>query len=564
MKSWILFFSLIVISYQGYTQKLVVNVGVIIDELADPCDGPITLDTEYPGYNHLWSTGETTQKIKVTKTAVYTVIVTDPNNPSIVGYDTVPVTYFGAFKIDLGPDTSSFCAGCISLDAGDQGPGTRYQWSNGETTQKVRICKSGKVSVTATNRFGCTASDNIFLNIIGDKAYTFNPSPDVNVCGKTTVTLKSGVTPGVGRTLWSNGATTESINVTTSGKYWVKIFNLTEVCNSNNDTIIDTINVNINDPIINFGNDISKCGGCVTLSAGNQPPGSTFAWSTGSTENSINVCSPGLNVISLKVTAPGGCSSTEEINVDIKDNFTADLKGDVLECAATHTITAPSYPAKYLWNTGESTSSITVTNSGTYKVKIYDFADCAKTDTLTDEVNVTFVPTLPIPGAITEISGPCVDKKFSVAPVNGISNYRWSVPEGWTILGQGTTQITVQAPPGTKTGTVSVQSANATNECQSGSSFLPTEFKSFGVERYNSFTPNNDGINDVYVFKNLNFYPENTLVVLNRWGNEVYRKQGYTNDWDGSGLNEGTYFYKLNWIECGQAKEYTGNVTIVR
>ncbi|HEX8548399.1 MAG TPA: gliding motility-associated C-terminal domain-containing protein [Cytophagaceae bacterium] len=571
MKSWILFFSLLVISYQGYTQNLVVNIGVIIDTLADPCDGPITLDCHYPTsrYNIKWNTNETTQTIRVSTTDTFIVEVSDRNNPLIKGVDTATVTYVGAFKIDLGKDTSSFCAGCITLDAGKnlrQTLGTRYQWSTGETTQKIRVCKSGKVSVTATNRFGCTATDNIFLNIIGNQAYTFNPSPDVNVCAGSTVTLKSGITPGIGKKLWSTGAETETINVTQSGKYVVKIFDIPTVCDSKLDTIIDTILVNINNPIVQLGPDQSKCGGCVTLSAGTQPPGSIINWSTGSKENTINVCTPGLNVITLTVTGPDNCSTSDEIRVDIKDNFTVDLGSDVLECAPTHTINARSFPgATYVWSTGETTSSIVVSNSGTYKVKIYNLNSCSALDTLTDEVKITFVSKLPTPGAITEVAGPCVDKKFTIVPVEGVSKFQWSAPEGWVITKQSETEITVRIPEGTpRSGTISVRSTNEGENCGSELSSINTEVIDYDIKRFNSFTPNNDGINDVWVVRNINLYPDNSLTILNRWGNEVYTKKGYNNEWDGSGLNEGTYFYKLNVNQCGQMRNYEGNVTLVR
>ncbi len=57
------------------------------------------------------------------------------------------------------------------------------------------------------------------------------------------------------------------------------------------------------------------------------------------------------------------------------------------------------------------------------------------------------------------------------------------------------------------------------------------------------FSPNGDGVNDGFVIKDLADYAQNELIVLNRWGNEVYRQANYQNTWSGTGLNEGTYFY---------------------
>ena len=75
-------------------------------------------------------------------------------------------------------------------------------------------------------------------------------------------------------------------------------------------------------------------------------------------------------------------------------------------------------------------------------------------------------------------------------------------------------------------------------------------------------TANNDQINDLLEFKYLEFYPNNSLVVLNRWGNVVFEKEGYSNDWNGDNLNAGTYFYTL--IVNDGEQEYKGFIQIVR
>jgi gliding motility-associated-like protein len=59
----------------------------------------------------------------------------------------------------------------------------------------------------------------------------------------------------------------------------------------------------------------------------------------------------------------------------------------------------------------------------------------------------------------------------------------------------------------------------------------------------NIFTPNNDGKNDLFVIGALESYPGSQLLIFNRWGNEVYRADNYLNNWNGSGLAEGTYYY---------------------
>jgi uncharacterized repeat protein (TIGR01451 family)/gliding motility-associated-like protein len=70
------------------------------------------------------------------------------------------------------------------------------------------------------------------------------------------------------------------------------------------------------------------------------------------------------------------------------------------------------------------------------------------------------------------------------------------------------------------------------------------------------FTPNNDGINDKWVIRGLEAFPNNKVVIINRWGNRVFEASSYNNDWDGTNhyspsmggnvLPVGTYFYILD------------------
>lgn len=65
----------------------------------------------------------------------------------------------------------------------------------------------------------------------------------------------------------------------------------------------------------------------------------------------------------------------------------------------------------------------------------------------------------------------------------------------------------------------------------------------------NLITPNSDGINDTFIARNIEQFPENELWILDRTGKRVYHKRGYSNDWEGTSngylLPNGTYYYIL-------------------
>ncbi|TKC10164.1 T9SS type B sorting domain-containing protein [Pedobacter polaris] len=82
----------------------------------------------------------------------------------------------------------------------------------------------------------------------------------------------------------------------------------------------------------------------------------------------------------------------------------------------------------------------------------------------------------------------------------------------------------------------------------------------------NVITPNGDGKNDVFRIDGLELHPNHALYIFNRWGNEVYKSNGpYKNDWNGNGLNEGTYYYLLKIREKdGSERSTTGWITLIK
>jgi gliding motility-associated-like protein len=82
----------------------------------------------------------------------------------------------------------------------------------------------------------------------------------------------------------------------------------------------------------------------------------------------------------------------------------------------------------------------------------------------------------------------------------------------------------------------------------------------------NLFTPNGDGINDVFEIRGLDQYQSSELSIVNRWGNEVYHSSHYQNTWTGEGLNEGTYYYvlKVKRTAASDVEVYKGYVTLIR
>ena len=87
----------------------------------------------------------------------------------------------------------------------------------------------------------------------------------------------------------------------------------------------------------------------------------------------------------------------------------------------------------------------------------------------------------------------------------------------------------------------------------------------------NVFTPNGDGINDVFEIeingsseKFINdFYISSSLVIMDRWGRQMYESNNYQNEWKGEGCPDGVYFFILKCNGRFKDDKFAGSVTIL-
>ena len=89
----------------------------------------------------------------------------------------------------------------------------------------------------------------------------------------------------------------------------------------------------------------------------------------------------------------------------------------------------------------------------------------------------------------------------------------------------------------------------------------------------NAFTPNEDGTNDVWALQNLESFPDAVVKIYNRWGDLVFKSNGYNTPWDGNHqltnlkLPNAVYYYVIQnvdpkFVETGSLLQ--GYVTIIR
>jgi gliding motility-associated-like protein len=199
-----------------------------------------------------------------------------------------------------------------------------------------------------------------------------------------------------------------------------------------------------------------------------------------------------------------------------------------------------------------------------------------KGGTATVSVNITVTVKPDVPVAVDDKTG---TKANTPVTTDVLENDR----AGNSTLDEGAVEIIIQPAHGTvkvnEDGTIvytpdpgytgedafTYRVANVTGQFSNAATVSITITSSV-INVPNLFTPNGDGKNDNFEIRDLNQYADNELIIVNRWGNEVYRQKGYQNNWKGDGLNEGTYYYLLRIKRNDSAawEVVKGYVTLIR
>jgi gliding motility-associated-like protein len=185
------------------------------------CQGASVLLTASTGSAYLWSNGETTQSIIVSSAGSYTVQVFNASGCSATSAATVVVVNLLPIASITASGATTFCQGASVLLTASTG--SAYLWSNGETTQSIRVSSAGSYTVQVFNASGCSATSAatiVVVNLLPTASITASGATTFCQGGSVTLTASAGSTY-----LWSTGAITRSITVNSSGNYTVQITN---------------------------------------------------------------------------------------------------------------------------------------------------------------------------------------------------------------------------------------------------------------------------------------------------------------------------------------------------
>lgn len=342
----------------------------------------------------------------------------------------------------------SVCAGISENYSVTTEAGISYTWSglpsgasftttNGTTASSAMTINWGttapgiyNLTVTPSNVCGTNGTPQTLSITVLPPPTPLTISGPTSLCTGETITLTSSYASG---NSWSpNGETNSSISVTTPGTYTVST-----ATSCGTLTASHTVTLNTPPPAsITPDGPTNFCpGGSVTLTSGSS---SGNSWSTGATTPSITVTTAGTYV--LTVTDICGSSSVSQ-QVIILSAPNPQISGNASFCTGQQTTLTASGGDTYLWSTGETTASITITTSGNYTVTVFNACGQATSPPFT--VTESPLPNPQISGNLSFCTG-----QQTTLTASGGTTYLWS-------NGQTTTAISVSTP-----GTYSVTAFN--------------------------------------------------------------------------------------------------------
>ncbi|MBK7872256.1 MAG: gliding motility-associated C-terminal domain-containing protein [Saprospiraceae bacterium] len=540
-----------------------------------------------------------------------------------IGRDTI---FVGDDKIPpaisiAAPQQLSCTVSKVTLDATGSSPDVTAEWKGLDggtatiiTPLTAEVTEGGNYELILTSDInGCSARDTVTVAVDANRPEAEIATPDTLTCSDPSMTLDAtgSTVTGEFRTEWTkvSGSGTVQVNASNpllataqgAGTYQVKIIRTSDGCEA-----IATVDLaeDTNFPMANAAAAQSSigCGESTMLDATGSSAGANIAYQWSVLNGTANIANPTQQSISIDKAGTfqlvvtnndNGCSDTTTVSVSFDIQFElANAGADQGVCEPTASLSANA-PAGTTgaWSTS-SAASLNATNQASVTASNLATGDNR------------FVWTLSAPGC-ENYSADTIVVKLESAPLAADDALTLKVGEtSGSVLVTGNDQISnvasfsISISQNPMLGAASVttggrvaysvkpgvfgQDEFAYTICSSNCpTFCDSAFVQIFIEedpnfeappRTNAITPNGDGVNEQLVFDELLFnpeqYPDNELIIFNRWGDIVFQAKPYNNQWDGTNemgqnLPEGTYYYILR-LNISEGIIIRGDVTVLR
>ncbi len=465
---------------------------------------------------------------------------------NVRGCDSVVITTLDYYTDDihmraagiLGPDTV-FCTGESRVLNAALAGAAGYVWSTGAISSSITVMQTDVYRVEITSVNGCVGRDTVSI--------TFNSVPVVNlgidtgICDHDVPLILAAPQPPGTHYLWSNGLSDTAMAVTRTGTYWLE-------ASIGNCKGSDTIRITVTPaPDVHIGADTIICEQ-FPLRTGTEISGADYLWNTGAATPYIRVSTTGNYHLEVNLE---GCIVRDTILVTAMPPPDIDLGEDGDICPEETIVLDGAYGSgsTYIWNTGSTSADISVTVPGLYWVQVTSEHQCIGSDSILLSYHPR--PTVSL-GIDTTV---CEETPLRLSPrQTNAESLLWP---------DGSTGNTLDIKYG---GTYIV---TGINKCGAVSDTIEITQIFCDIWLPNAFTPNGDGVNDVFrVLGNTGRLEGFSLGVYNRWGQRIFhtndKYQGWDGVYNGSGALLGTYVYVLEYNIAGKPYLQKGNFHLLR
>lgn len=385
------------------------------------CSGGSVILSSGHASGNAWSTGATTPTISVNTGGVYTLTVSTACATASASQTVTVLPATTASITPAGPTT--FCQGGSVILNSNVTSGN--SWSSGATTSSISVNTSGIYTLTVSGACGtATAIQGVTVNPLPTATISFTGTPTICPGGSITLTASGGSTY-----VWSTGATSSSINVTSAGTYTVQSVNGCGTATSSPVTVSE-----LTLPTVQVSGGGNLCAGDSLLLTATG--GSNFVWSTGATSAAIYVHNGG-NYTVFSGNSCGTVSASALVNaISVSANPVANTMSGNAPLTVQFSNASSSNVTTWYWNFGDGSGDNspapqhTFVTAGTYTVTLQTSltAGCRDTDTLLIVV-LSETSAIRVPNVFTP-NGDRVNDHFSIETI-GISEFHLSILDRW-------------------------------------------------------------------------------------------------------------------------------------
>lgn len=480
----------------------------------------------------------------------------------------------------FGSNEGSLSATSIGGNSGN----VLYSWNTGQSSNSSSLnnLSSGNYVVIASDQLGCTDTTEYFVSqpnlLTADIADTDIIDVDCygNFTGKISVKVTGGTVnvsnqyiynwvPNFGNASSSYDFNSQeglgSITDIDTGIYYVEVTDINGCLASSNIVYV----AQPTNPLTIFTDSIDQT--CVTEGSATAyvlggTPSYSYLWSPGGQTNvTANNLDPNTTYV-VQVTDDNGCVVYDTTHINGYKNIflpnNTDSFEDTICYGKSILISVEDQGHDYLWSSGQTTPSITVTPTDPFSVFTLQITDpnCPSSYEVTAIIHVPQLVISPIATPNPVVLG----QEVFIESSNNYSSFLWTWNEGL----DSATGISISDYPEES----QWYYVEATNSI--GCKGVDSVYVTLGVMPYDAITPNGDGLNDVWEILDIERYPNAVIQIFNRWGSLIFSSSGQNyndNKWNGEFENKilpvGTYYYTINLNDNGSELQ-TGAVTIVR